>query len=190
MALQRTRLRVLDLAWSRAIPSELVYALEDGSLHLLRASVQAVRGAAPPNASWPAAQVRFTQQLQSLSGDSGWTRAHCQMQSEPMSQSMRTMELKCVRTRVLLFVMQSHCILSAAALEPRAGARLAVAFTPHPRQLLLGAGAALLRCTLGVPGQPAPQPAILHTRSDVGAFVALAHAEEVSLDDNVSLDEY
>ena len=35
VVLQRTRLRTLALTWSRAIASELVYLLEDGSAHLL-----------------------------------------------------------------------------------------------------------------------------------------------------------
>lgn len=83
----------------------------------------------------------------------------------------------------VLTVMQSHCILPAGAVEPHwgGGGRLGVAFMLHPRQLLLGAGATLLRCTVGAPGQPSPQPTVLHTRSDSSAFVALAHADEVSL---------
>lgn len=62
VAIQRTRQRVLNLAWSRAMPSELVYALEDGSLHLLRANAGAASVAAPPDGAWPTAEVQSTPQ--------------------------------------------------------------------------------------------------------------------------------
>lgn len=38
VAIVRTRLRTLDLAWSHAIPAELAYLLDDGSVHLLDAA--------------------------------------------------------------------------------------------------------------------------------------------------------
>jgi hypothetical protein len=60
VALQRTTLRTLHLAWSRAVAHELVYALEDGSLHLLRSSVEPAGNTANP--SWPKAQARTVSQ--------------------------------------------------------------------------------------------------------------------------------
>jgi hypothetical protein len=57
VALQRTKLRVLHLVWSRATAHELVYALEDGSLHLLRLRVDTASSSA--TASWGPAQVRL-----------------------------------------------------------------------------------------------------------------------------------
>lgn len=56
---------------------------------------------------------------------------------------------------------------------------MAAAFAPHPRQLLLGAGRRLLRCTVGGPGQPPRQPAVLHERPGGDTFVALAHVDQV-----------
>jgi hypothetical protein len=57
VALQRTKQRILCLVWSRALAHELVFALEDGSLHLLRSRVETVDS--PAASSWEAAQVRI-----------------------------------------------------------------------------------------------------------------------------------
>ena len=56
-----------------------------------------------------------------------------------------------------------------------------MAFAPHPRQLLLGIGTSLLRCSIGAPGQHEPQLAVLHTSVDRSSFVALATAEQVHM---------
>ena len=82
----------------------------------------------------------------------------------------------------VLPAMQCHCILPAGQLQPHWGTerRLAMAFAPHPRQLLLGVGASLLRCSIGAPGQHQPQLAVLHTSGDCTSFMALATAEQVS----------
>ena len=55
VALQRTKLRVLHLVWSRATARELAYALEDGSLHLMR--LQLDTASSLVSSSWKHAQV-------------------------------------------------------------------------------------------------------------------------------------
>ena len=44
VALQRTKQRPLSMAWNRLIPGELVYALEDGSVHMLTVDTPAAAG--------------------------------------------------------------------------------------------------------------------------------------------------
>jgi hypothetical protein len=90
----------------------------------------------------------------------------------------------------VLTAMQCHCFLPAGQLQAYQGdeRRLAIAFAPHPRQLLLGVGTSLLRCSIGAPGQHKPEVAVLHTSVDGSSFMALATVEQVSsLSDTLAL---